>query len=283
MQTIDLHMHTRYSDGSDDLPEILENVRRAGIRTFSVTDHDTSDGSLKMEKMVPPDMRYIRGIEFSCTSPAGLLHILGYNYRPDSPEFHAAIAEGRRLRDKKLELRLNHIRMVHGIVFTEKELRWLHSLNSVGKPHISRLIVQRGLAANISEAIKRFIDDQGGDESNIRITAEMAVSAILAAGGIPVWAHPLGGEGERHLEGEEFEARLSHLLSCGIQGMECYYSRFTGEEVKFLRECAEEHGLLISGGSDYHGKNKTIPLGRLNAEEEPVEEEKITLLNAIFR
>ena len=280
MQTIDLHMHTRFSDGSDDLPGLLENLGKAGIKTFSVTDHDTCEGALLMEKMVPEDMTYYRGIEFSCTTPAGLLHVLGYNYRPDSAEFHEAIAEGRRLRDKKLELRLDHIRKEHSVVFNSEELDWLHSLNSVGKPHISTLLVKRGLAANISDAIKRFIDDQGGDESNIRITAEMAVSAVLAAGGIPVWAHPLGGEGEPHLTGDEFEARLSHLLDCGIKGMECYYSRFNREEEQFLLEKAQKHGLFVSGGSDYHGKNKTIPLGRVNAEEETVPENRFTVLDA---
>ena len=81
----------------------------------------------------------------------------------------------------------------------------------------------------------------------------MAVESIQMAGGIAGWAHPLGGEGERHLTATEFENRLHLLLAAGVQALEYYYSKYTLEEVSFLVEQAEKHGLLISGGSDYHG------------------------------
>jgi len=82
------------------------------------------------------------------------------------------------------------------------------------------------------------------------------VKAILAAGGIPVWAHPLGGEGERRISAEEFQTQLETLLSYGLQGLECWYSRYTEKEIQGLLGTAQEKGLLVSGGSDYHGANK---------------------------
>ncbi|MBR6268367.1 MAG: PHP domain-containing protein [Selenomonadaceae bacterium] len=77
---IDLHMHSIASDGTDSIQELLENVRSGGIRTFSLTDHDTIDGVMEMESIVPKDMTFIRGIEFSCITAAGKCHILGYGY-----------------------------------------------------------------------------------------------------------------------------------------------------------------------------------------------------------
>ena len=85
-----------------------------------------------------------------------------------------------------------------------------------------------------------------------------------SAGGVPVWAHPLGGEGESHMSAEEFLPRLKIMIECGIQGLECYYSRYNTQETEFLLKCANENNLLISGGSDYHGTNKDIPAGMLN-------------------
>ena len=85
--TVDLHIHTTASDGSDSPSRLLENLRNAGITTFAVTDHDTIDGALEMEALVTDQFRFHRGIEFSCQSPAGKCHILGYGFDPDHPAF----------------------------------------------------------------------------------------------------------------------------------------------------------------------------------------------------
>ena len=127
--------------------------------------------------------------------------------------------------------------------------------------------------------MKKYLD--ACKTGNTRFDGREAIETIIQAGGIPVWAHPLGGEGERHLTAEEFLPRLGEMLKFGIQGLECYYSRYNFEEINFLLNCARENNLLISGGSDYHGINKDIPPGRLNTEEKTVELKKITLLNKI--
>ena len=81
----DLHIHTTASDGSDTPRELAGKL--AGLALFSVTDHDTVEGALAMETLVPEGVRYLRGVEFTCISPAGKCHILGYNYDPDCPQF----------------------------------------------------------------------------------------------------------------------------------------------------------------------------------------------------
>ena len=260
----DLHIHTAASDGSDTPAQLAEKVLAAGLALFSVTDHDTVDGALAMEPLVPEGVGYIRGVEFSCVSPGGKCHILGYGYDPAHPQFRAALEEGARLRREKLERRLVHLREKFGILLTEGELRWLHSLKSPGKPHLGKLLVERGLAPDRNSAIKTYLSGIPGRD---RIDAGTAIDGIRAAGGIAVWAHPLGGEGEKRLTEAQFEELLAVLISDGIQGLECHYSRYSRAESAFLLRHAHDRGLIVTGGSDYHGSNKKgIVLGQLGTE-----------------
>ena len=127
--------------------------------------------------------------------------------------------------------------------------------------------------------MKKYLD--ACKTGNTRFTGEEGINAIVSAGGIPVWAHPLGGEGEVHSSPEEFFKKLDVMKSFGIRGLECYYSRYNDEEIEFLVECASKNGLLITGGSDYHGSNKDIPIGKLNTENKPIDSAKLTLLEAL--
>lgn len=278
--TVDLHIHTTASDGSDSPEALLENLKKAGITTFSVTDHDTMDGALEIEALVPAEFRFIRGIEFSCETPAGKCHILGYHYDPTDPVFLAALAEGAALRQEKLLERLQYLEETLQITFTEAELAWIHSQKSPGKPHFGKLLVDRGIAATIDEAIQVYINPHKPRRD--RIDGSTAVSAILHAGGIPVWAHPLGGEGEKRLTVEKFRAQLDYLMGQGIRGLECHYSRYTRSDTDFLVHQSQNHGLLVSGGSDYHGTNKRdLPLGCLNAHGTAIQPEALTILDLL--
>ena len=257
----DLHIHTAASDGSDSPASLAQKVLKAGLELFSVTDHDTIDGALAMEALLPAGISYIRGVEFSCVSPGGKCHILGYGYDPAHPVFRAALQEGSQLRREKLENRIIHLREKFGIRLTEEELRWLRSLKSPGKPHLGSLLLNQGLAPDRSTAIRRYLSGVPGRD---RIDSKTAIDAIRAAGGIAVWAHPLGGEGEKRLTRSEFEHRLAVLMAEGIQGLECRYSRYGMDESELLLHCAREKGLIATGGSDYHGSNKKgIELGQL--------------------
>ena len=273
---IDLHIHTTASDGADTVPALLEQIRTAGIRIFSVTDHDTIDSALEMEALVPDGLHYIRGIEFSCITPLKKCHILGYGFDPNDPVFREALEQGIRLRQEKLERRIAFWEDRFGIVLTPEEDRWLRSCRSPGKPHFGRIILKRGLAPNLRTAIRNYVNPC--KLGNDRIDAAVAIDAIVHAGGIPVWAHPLGGEGEKRLTPAEFQAQLAHLTACGIRGLECHYSRYTRQEAAFLTEQALANGLLISGGSDYHGNNKpNLHLGKLSEEDDTVPLSALTI------
>ena len=278
--TVDLHIHTTASDGSDSPALLLHNLKQAGITTFSITDHDTITGALEMETLVTPEFRFIRGIEFSCETPVAKCHILGYNYDPQDPLVRAALDEGAALRQEKLLSRLRYLENTLSITFTEEEKAWLYSLKSTGKPHFGKLLVARGIAPTITEAIQTYVTPHNPRRD--RIEARTAIAAILHAGGIPIWAHPLGGEGDKRPSVEAFNAQLAYLMEQGIQGLECGYSRYSLIDVEFLTRQAERNNLLISGGSDYHGTNKKdLPLGRLRADDAPFPAENLTILKKI--
>ena len=277
MAKFDLHIHSNYSDGSDSIPQLIENIKDAGIEIFALTDHDTIDGCLEIEKLVPAEVKFIRGIELTCTARGEKCHILGYNYNPKDSGLCSLIEKGKTLRRSKLEKRIEYLKEVHGISLTKEELDWLYSRKSVVKMHVANILVERGLSDNNVDAMKKYLD--GCKTGNSRFDGEEAVKILKEAGGIPVWAHPLGGEGEKHLTEEEFLPKLKTLIACGIKGLECYYSRYTKKESSFLVKCALENNLCITGGSDYHGKNKDVALGTLNKDLIPIDFENLLLLN----
>ena len=275
----DLHVHSSYSDGSDGIPELVEQLERAGVDIFALTDHDTIAGCVEMQELIPPQIKFIPSVELTCRAGDIKCHILGYNCNPKNKTLTDLIEKGKVLRRKKLETRIGYLKDAWNIDLTEEERAWLYSRRSVVKTHLANILVNRGLAGDNVSAMKKYLD--GCKTGDTRFTGEEGIAAIMAAGGVPVWAHPLGGEGEEHLSDEEFLPKLEVMKNFGIKGLECYYSRYNFEEINFLVECANKNGLLISGGSDYHGTNKNIPLLRLNCEGVPVDSDKLTLLQHV--
>lgn len=275
---IDLHMHSTASDGTDTPIQLAEKVKSAGIQVFALTDHDTVIGAEQLTEHLPEGVTFIPGIEFSCRMPSGKCHILGYHCDTEHPAFQDALSQGAALRKAKLEKRIDFLRE-RGMCFSEDELDRLRQIPGVGKPHLGNLMVRYGYATDKQTAITEVINCYATGSS--RIPAETAVKAILASGGIPIWAHPLGGEGEEEISPEQFAKMLDELTGYGLMGLECWYSKYPLDLCERLARAAKKRGLLISGGSDYHGTNKSIPLGALNIEGHTVFLEQITLLRAL--
>lgn len=280
MARIDLHIHSSNSDGSDTVAQLLENIKQAKLDIFALTDHDTVDGCAEMSKLVPDNIRFIKGIELTCKAGNIKCHILGYNCNPESKELLDLIAKGKVLRKRKLETRIKYLQDVWNINLTKEELDWLYSRKSVVKTHIANILVKRGLSDNNLDAMRKYLDDC--KTGNSRFDGQEAINTIIQSGGIPVWAHPLGGEGETHSSKDEFIPKLEQMIKFGIKGIECYYSRYSQTEIEFLLECAKKYNLLISGGSDYHGLNKkNINLCKLNINNTYVDSENLTVLDIL--
>ena len=276
----DLHIHSNFSDGSDSIPELIKNIQDAGINIFALTDHDTIGGLSEVEKHLPSNIKFIKGVELTCKTKDIKCHILGYNINPDNKGLNDLIAQGKILRRNKLEKRIAYLKEVWDITLTQEELDWLYSRPSVVKTHFANILVNRGLSDNNLDAMKKYLD--GCKTGNSRFDGDEAIQIIKNAGGIPVWAHPLGGEGEKHLSKEEFLPRLKTMIASGIQGLECYYSRYNQEEIEILVSCAKENNLFITGGSDYHGNNKkNITLAKLNVDNTPVDGNNLTIIKRV--
>ena len=274
MAKFDLHLHSNNSDGSASVQELVDTVLKSGIKIFALTDHDTVNGLKSI--IVPNNIKFIKGVELTCKARNIKCHILGYNINPDNKELTELIELGKKLRKQKLETRIKYLKDTWNIELTKTELDWLYSRQSVVKTHIANILVNRGLADNNVDAMKKYLD--GCKTGNTRFDGETAINIIKKSGGIPVWAHPLGGEGEKHLAKDEFLPKLETMIECGIQGLECYYSRYSIQEIEFLIKCAKQNNLLISGGSDWHGTNKTVLIGQLNTCNIEIDSDKITII-----
>jgi PHP domain protein len=276
---VDMHLHTTASDGSFSPSEVVQRVKSSGIKVFSLTDHDTTAGVHEVEDDIPEGMEFFKGIEFSCKAGDIKCHVLGYSYDDNHPDFMKALAAAEAKREDKLTTRIEHLREVDGIELTADEIAELEAIPSAGKPHIANILMRRGIPGTRTEIINRYLEF--GVES--RIPAELAIRAIKSSGGVAIWAHPLGGENEIHMNREELEGKLDVLQDIGIEGLECFYSRYDEDEIAMLLDIAESRGLLVSGGSDFHGKNKNVEIGELGVSKRPVFDSDLSLITELRR
>ena len=313
--TADLHMHSIYSDGKDDLPALLEKVRAAGIRTFALTDHDTVDGAQQMIGLVPSDMRFIPSIEFSCKyleegkDAKWSCHILGHGADPSKTGFADVVRAAKQVRLDKMQWRYDALQAIYHITFTPQQKAWIDSHSSPGKPHLAQVLTgmlyeekewqlpdekssdeawkqYRGHFQNLIKEKLNSLSRKSADAGIAPCSAHMepreAIGGILLGDGLPVWAHPFGENIGKFISRDKVRLRLEKLISFGLQGIECWYSQYNEEEIGFLLSLAEEYGLLVSGGSDYHSFSvKPNRLGELNTYGRPVDEGMLSILQAL--
>ena len=260
---IDLHMHTTVSDGTDNPEEIVIAVKKARLEVFSVTDHDAVKGCIKiLDIITPDDPHFICGAEFSAKDEYGKYHILGYGYDPNSDAILELIGRNHRNRLNKAAARIEFLKDKFGFSFPEYEIKKLLSLDNPGKPHIGNLMVKYGYAKTRTDAIKDYINKGKIPSDDIR--PEVIIETVLKGGGIPVLAHPFYGNGDQLIIGEDMENRLRYLIGFGLEGVEAFYSGFTGKLIEDMLGLAEKYDLYVTAGSDYHGTNKLISIGDTN-------------------
>ena len=155
--------------------------------------------------------------------------------------------------------RLDFLRKEFGFGFDPQDIAALMAMDNPGKPHIGNLMVKYGYAETKEKAIKQYINKlRFGSEY---VTPKEAIEGILGSGGIPVLAHPAYGNGDQLILGEELSDRVDRLIGYGLRGVEGFYSGFTDKIRAQVLTIAENRGLYITAGSDYHGSNKLVKLG----------------------
>ena len=266
---IDLHIHTRYSDGTDGVRDIIDKVIDKGLHTFAITDHDTIDGIVallddreQMKRLKDNNIRFVKGIEFSSIIDKDEIHILGYQCELGNAEFLNTIELGWEKRKGKYLLRIQALKEQLGIEFSSSSLEEMNNQKYIGRPIMANYLVKDGIFESRQEAMQA-LGKLKLSSHVIRVEAEIVLPAIDSANGISVWAHPLGGIGEKRIDIAKVEEIIQKLIPMGLKGLECYYNLYTEEECNNLEKIANKYGLLVTAGSDYHGKNKDCDIGEV--------------------
>jgi len=253
---IDLHIHTTASDGTLTPAEVISHADRLKLKAIAITDHDTIAGSKEaLQCGIPPSLDFLTGVEISAAPPpfypgSGSFHLLGYSIRLDDTELNQSLATLRQARKNRNPAIINRLNDL-GIPLTLDEVRKVAGAGQLGRPHIAQAMVKKGVVAAIDEAFDKFLGTgRPAYVNKYRIECIQAIENILAAGGIPVLAHP--GLLECKNDGQ-FDQLIAGLKEMGIQGVEVYYSGHTPEQTRLFAELAQRHALLMTGGSDFHG------------------------------
>ncbi len=277
----DLHVHTTASDGCHDAHEIIVKAKENGLKAIAITDHDTVDN---LNECIAEGEKYgikvIPGIELSAEISEGKMHILGLGINPNDEKFRAMakeISEGRKSRNIKI---VEALRNTYKLKITIEDVK-KHALgSSVGKPHIAAALVAHGYATNIQNAFDKYLTKADLDNiERMKLPPEECIKQIHKAGGIAILAHPTSLS-NNYITIKE---RILELISYGLDGIEVYHNSTSTKDRGMLKKIAEEHGLCISCGSDFHGypvKND-IYLG-VGTTSNPIPSHDESILNGIL-
>ena len=260
MARIDLHLHTRYSDGSLTPTEVVALAHQAGVTAMAITDHDVVDGiPHAVEAATNLDIEVIPGVELSSRFDGRELHVLGYFFDWQDQAFRDHLVRqclSRRARISQTIERLHAL----GIALSGDEVKAKAGSGSIGRPHVAQVLVDKGYVRHIREAFDRYLGE-GAAAYVPRTLADTreVITWIRNAGGVPVLAHPTW----TRCQGEPLYRLCAGLKEAGLLGLEVFYSTHNRKQTARYLELAKRLDLLVTGGSDFHGAaNPAIQVGR---------------------
>lgn len=244
---LDLHMHSSASDGRLSPTEVVEAAIRGRLDVIALTDHDTVAGVEEAREAARGRaLHVVPGLEVSTTWDETELHILGYFVDLSDPALRRHGAEAGERRRRRLEEMVRRLRGQGVTVAFETVVEMAgDDVASLGRPHLARALEEAGYVDEPAEAFDRFIgNDHPAYIPTRLVDPESAIAMIHGAGGVAVWAHP-----PSHL----LDELLPRLVAVGLDGLEAYRPRHRPEKTTRLERAASHHGLVVSGGSDWHG------------------------------
>jgi predicted metal-dependent phosphoesterase TrpH len=258
MQTFDLHMHTTFSDGQYTPEEVVKFASDAGITTLAITDHDSVGGLARGKAAADKlGMEFINGIEISCQGNRKL-HLLGLHINGNDPVLAEVCLEFARTREERARKIMAFLREKDIVISLDEVRETAHGSAIIARPHFAQILVKRGVVATMDEAFDKYLSADFNKIERPKPTAEAGIALIKGAGGIPVLAHPA----LLKLKPEAEETLIEQLVGFGLKGIECFYSQHSPEQAARYAAIAEKHGLIKTGGSDFHGE-KIKPKVRL--------------------
>lgn len=252
---LDLHVHSTTSDGSWSPEAVVRGAAAGGLDVIALADHDTVagyEGAAATGQEV--DVHVIPAIEVSSTFQARDVHILGYFVDPAAARLRAHEEVALRRREQRMREILERL-SDQGVAVTYEAVVEAAGPGHVviGRPHLARALVDAGYASSVPEAFDRLIGDQHQAFVPTHLLSPVdAVRVVIESGGVPVWAHP---------PGDLVDALLPQLVQAGLRGLEVYRPRHARSEVLRYESICRSSGLVVSGGSDWHGPQGGTALG----------------------
>lgn len=251
----DLHLHTTASDGTDAPGALVSQAAEKGFQVIAITDHDTMSGVFEAQQAGRQlGVRVISGVEISAGGDTEV-HVLGYAIR--QPDKLVQVLERMRMqrsqRMQQMVSKLNNL----GIPIQLSRVTDL-TQESVGRSHLARILVEDGVARDVRDAFNRYLaPGRPAYVEREKLTVSQAVALIGSAGGIPVIAHP----GQNHGDTFWMKERFAELREAGLRGIEAYHMAHSQQQAMAFARMAKDLGLLVTGGSDYHGTIKNVAIG----------------------
>ncbi|MDH3359790.1 MAG: PHP domain-containing protein [Desulfobulbaceae bacterium] len=251
MNAIDLHTHSTYSDGTKSPTELIELAHKVSLQAIAITDHDTTAGIPEaMAHGQKMGVEVVSGVEVSADLDGIPMHILGYNFVTEDSLLQKrlrVLQDARHQRNLQIFAKLREL----GFPITIDEVP--PTPGQVGRPHIARLLISKGIVKNMDQAFTRFL--RRGSSAYVqcyRMSAAETITMIHEAGGLAFLAHPTANDRQM----KYVPQLLTDLKKLGLDGLELHYPTHTSKTVKTLRRLGDKLGLLYSGGSDFHGDGK---------------------------
>ena len=282
---IDMHTHTNYSDGDLSPQELIKLAIDKGIGTLAITDHNTIEGIKKVNKnddiIVVSGIKIINGIELSAKTDIGRMHILGYGIDLNNEALNKKLLE---IKDNSINSFLSimeQIKRDYGIRFSYEDIKTLVNTNhNLGRPDLAKLCVKYGYASTVQEAFDKYLIEAHNKtrQTSKKLPYQECLELITKSGGIPILAHPKTLE----LSEKELLILLKEMISYGLKGIEVYHSSHSQEEMSYYLEIASKYDLLISGGSDFHGKTVKPDIELGTGKNNNIRIKKLSLLDKLY-
>ena len=247
-QGVDFHMHTTASDGAWTPETLVENVAQAGIKVMTVSDHDTIGSVQAVQKLAQAHgIQFVPGVEITIKWREAMYHLLVFNFDPENIGLNALLA------DTQAQMHAKHATIIEGLQKRGYKLNILDSFRRPDGHHLSvdipRALVKGGEVASFDRAFSMCLEL--GLQKVCSQPADLAIKTAIAAGGIPVIAHP--GRQEYSFSAATTQV-LRELLDVGLMGLEAYHPSHAPETVELYLDFAHKHKMVVSAGNDSHSE-----------------------------
>lgn len=251
MDTIDLHTHSTFSDGTFTPLQLVKYAEEKGLKAFALTDHDTTEG-IKEAKSIETNVEVISGVEISTRYDKKEIHVVGLYVNENDADLNKQLKyyrEKRVTRNFEILEKLNSL----GVDITIDDVKESCTGDVISRAHIAKALVSKGFVGSYTEAFDRYLgDNKCAYVPRETLNYEESMELITKAGGVPVLAHPLLYK----MSDTNLENMMVKLRQKGLKAVEVYYSTHSNSDTQHVMAMANRVGLIYSGGSDFHGATK---------------------------